>query len=331
MTTARMVFRGTMRGHTDVITAIAMPTENNRMAVTASHDKSVIVWDLIKDGVTYGVHSHRLTGHTNVVQDVALSNCGRIAISASLDSTLHWNIDDGTLILRHRIVDRRQQLLSVAFSADNRKYALASSNGTINFTTVDDTTSSNVDAPHADRVSCVRFSPNASSSSKHVAVSGSWDQTVKVWDSSSNNLKLMHTLTGHSDRVNTVAVARDGTRCVSGGNDGLIMLWDMIQGKRLCSLETGFIIYALSMNPARDWVSVGTEESVMIWDLERESVIHELKTEEAEERVFNPYEEDGIIYCTSLSWSNDGSTLFCGYTDGVVRVWEIIEDEKKNQ
>jgi WD40 repeat protein len=30
-----------------------------------------------------------------------------------------------------------------------------------------------------------------------------------------------------------------------------------------------------------------------------------------------------VIYCTSLNWSADGSTLFSGYTDGVVRVWGI--------
>lgn len=28
-----------------------------------------------------------------------------------------------------------------------------------------------------------------------------------------------------------------------------------------------------------------------------------------------------VIYCTSLSWSADGSTLFSGYNDGVIRVW----------
>jgi WD40 repeat protein len=25
--------------------------------------------------------------------------------------------------------------------------------------------------------------------------------------------------------------------------------------------------------------------------------------------------------CTSLAWSNDGNTLFAGYTDNVVRIW----------
>ena len=30
-----------------------------------------------------------------------------------------------------------------------------------------------------------------------------------------------------------------------------------------------------------------------------------------------------VIYCTSLNWSADGSTLFSGYTDGVIRVWGL--------
>ncbi|KAK6917947.1 Major outer membrane lipoprotein Oprl [Dillenia turbinata] len=30
-----------------------------------------------------------------------------------------------------------------------------------------------------------------------------------------------------------------------------------------------------------------------------------------------------VVYCTSLNWNADGSTLFCGYTDGVIRVWVV--------
>ena len=30
-----------------------------------------------------------------------------------------------------------------------------------------------------------------------------------------------------------------------------------------------------------------------------------------------------VIYCTSLSWSADGQTLFSGYTDGVIRVYGV--------
>jgi WD40 repeat protein len=30
-----------------------------------------------------------------------------------------------------------------------------------------------------------------------------------------------------------------------------------------------------------------------------------------------------ILYCTSLSWSADGSTLYAGYTDGTIRIFKI--------
>jgi guanine nucleotide-binding protein subunit beta-2-like 1 protein len=29
------------------------------------------------------------------------------------------------------------------------------------------------------------------------------------------------------------------------------------------------------------------------------------------------------VQCISLAWSHNGSTLFAGYTDGVIRVWHV--------
>lgn len=34
--------------------------------------------------------------------------------------------------------------------------------------------------------------------------------------------------------------------------------------------------------------------------------------------------KSGVIpYCTCLSWSFDGNTLYSGYTDGEIRAWHI--------
>lgn len=30
-----------------------------------------------------------------------------------------------------------------------------------------------------------------------------------------------------------------------------------------------------------------------------------------------------MLYCTSLNWSADGSTLYAGYTDGTIRIYKI--------
>lgn len=39
-----LVLRGTMRGHTGMMTAIAAPIDNSDMIVSSSRDKSVLVW-----------------------------------------------------------------------------------------------------------------------------------------------------------------------------------------------------------------------------------------------------------------------------------------------
>ncbi|MGI4406687.1 hypothetical protein ACR2V0_28885, partial [Klebsiella pneumoniae] len=58
-----LVLRGTMRAHTDWVTAIATPIDNSDTIVTASRDKSLILWQLTKDDRVYGVPRRRLTGH----------------------------------------------------------------------------------------------------------------------------------------------------------------------------------------------------------------------------------------------------------------------------
>ncbi|KAG5539431.1 hypothetical protein RHGRI_019839 [Rhododendron griersonianum] len=73
-----------------------------------------------------------------------------------------------------------------------------------------------------------------------------------------------------------------------------------------------------------------TEASIKIWDLESKMVVVDLKVDAKKEAEMNegsatqsPGVENKVIYCTSLSWSADGSTLFSGYTDGIIRVWGI--------
>ena len=159
-------------------------------------------------------------------------------------------------------------------------------------------------------------------------MSSSWDRTVKIWNLT--NCKLRSTLAGHSGYVNTVAVSPDGSLCASGGKDGVILLWDLAEGKRLYSLDAGSIVHALCFSPNRYWLCAATEASIKIWDLESKTVVVDLRVDAKQEAEMNEggaAQSSGVknkvIYCTSLSWSADGSTLFSGYTDGIIRVWGI--------
>ncbi|KAF5730325.1 Guanine nucleotide-binding protein subunit beta-like protein [Tripterygium wilfordii] len=318
-----LYLRGTMRAHTDMVTAIATPIDNSDMIVTASRDKSIIVWNLTKEEKTYGVPKRRLTGHSHFVQDVVLSSDGQFALSGSWDGELRlWDLAAGTSA--RRFVGHTKDVLSVAFSIDNRQIVSASRDKTIKlWNTLGECkyTIQDGDA-HSEWVSCVRFSP---STLQPTIVSASWDRTVKVWNLS--NCKLRNTLAGHSGYVNTVAVSPDGSLCASGGKDMTILLWDLAEGKRLYSLDAGAVIHALCFSPNRYWLCAATEQSIKIWDLESKSIVEDLKVDlktEAEKSEDNTATSNKkVIYCTSLSWSADGSTLFSGYTDGVIRVWGV--------
>ncbi|EOY21197.1 hypothetical protein QUC31_007230 [Theobroma cacao] len=318
-----LVLRGTMRAHTDMVTAIATPIDNSDMIVTSSRDKSIILWQLTKDEKTYGVPRRRLTGHSHFVQDVVLSSDSQFALSGSWDGELRlWDLNAGTSA--RRFVGHTKDVLSVAFSIDNRQIVSASRDRTIKlWNTLGECKYTIQDGEaHTDWVSCVRFSPNTL---QPTIVSASWDKTVKVWNLT--NCKIRNTLTGHSGYVNTVAVSPDGSLCASGGKDGVILLWDLAEGKKLYSLDAGAVIHSLCFSPNRYWLCAATEQSIKIWDLESKSIVEDLKVDlkaEAEKSdVTDTANKKKVIYCTSLNWSADGSTLFSGYTDGVIRVWGI--------
>ncbi|MCD9639330.1 hypothetical protein HAX54_023770 [Datura stramonium] len=125
-----LVLRGTMKAHTDWVTAIATPIDNSDMIVKFSRDKSIIVWSLTKDGPQYGVPRRRLTGHGHFVQDVVLSSDGMFALSGSWDGELRlWDLQAGTTA--RRFVGHTKDVLSVAFSVDNRQIVSASRDKTI--------------------------------------------------------------------------------------------------------------------------------------------------------------------------------------------------------
>jgi guanine nucleotide-binding protein subunit beta-2-like 1 protein len=52
-------------------------------------------------------------------------------------------------------------------------------------------------------------------------------------------------------------------------------------------------------------------------DLEHKIIVDELKAEVAKSK------EHFVPQCVSLAWSADGQTLYSGYTDNVIRVWQV--------
>ncbi len=61
-----------------------------------------------------------------------------------------------------------------------------------------------------------------------------------------------------------------------------------------------------------------TAKRLVLQDLEGKIVVDELRQE-----VISTGSRAGPPDCTCLAWSADGQTLFAGYTDNLIRVWQV--------
>ncbi|KAJ8906450.1 hypothetical protein NDN08_002943 [Rhodosorus marinus] len=309
--------RGYLKGHGDWVTAVATTLDNSKILLSASRDKTIIVWNLdqdMEDANLCGTPMRALRGHSHFVSDVVLSSDGQFALSSSWDHTLRlWELSTGKTT--RRFVGHTGDVLSAAFSADNRQIVSGSRDKTIKlWNTLGECKYTFADNVHTDWVSCVRFSP---SPNYPTVVSCGWDKKVVMWSMQNFKPKTTHGL--HNGILNAVTVSPDGSLCASGGKDGVAMLWALQEGTHLYSLEANDIIHTLCFSPNRYWLCAATNSCIKIWDLENKSIVDELRDDYSISYGSKKQQQA----CISLAWSADGSTLFAGYTDNVIRVWSV--------
>ncbi|MBE8965190.1 WD40 repeat domain-containing protein [Nostocales cyanobacterium LEGE 12452] len=105
----------------------------------------------------------------------------------------------------------------------------------------------------------------AISADAKLLVSGSWDQTIKVWQLETG--ELLHTLKGHRDRVYAIALSPDGQIIASGSADKTIKLWHLQTGELLGTF-TGHsnIVTALAFTASGEMLVSGSlDKTIKIW------------------------------------------------------------------
>jgi len=153
------------------------------------------------------------------------------------------------------------------------------------------------------------------------AVSGSGDESVRVWD-----LKMrtcVATLTGHGGWVKSVALSRDGRRAVSGSNnDEGVRVWDLDTCIMLCHYGEHLHLSNLSIEELDRQQTVSAHSSdktyVAFADLKYRIHIwgHQKKT-----FVSTPHDHSDII--SVLHFTSDNHYILSGSRDTSVRLWSI--------
>lgn len=100
-------------------------------------------------------------------------------------------------------------------------------------------------------------------------VSGSDDETVRVWDIETG-AQVLGPLVGHVDYVSSVAISPDGRRIASGSGDETVRVWDVETGAQVLSPfegHTGWVNSVVFSPDGRHVVSGSHDCSIRIWEL----------------------------------------------------------------
>ena len=154
---------------------------------------------------------------------------------------------------------------------------------------------------HSSYVFSLAISPDG-----HTLVSGSGDNTIKIWQLSTG--RELRTLTGHSSYVLSLAISPDGQTLVSGSNDNKIKIWQLITGGELRTL-TGHSQMVCSLAISPDGQTLVSCNMIKIWEL---STGQELCTLTGH--------SEGVY---SLAISPDGQTLVSGSGDSTIKIWQL--------
>jgi len=157
---------------------------------------------------------------------------------------------------------------------------------------------------HTDGVLSVAISADG-----ETLVSGSIDQTIKVWNLSTG--QTVRTLTGHTDGVLSVAISADGETLVSGGLDATIEVWNLSIGQAVRTL-TGHTRTVHSVAISADGqtlASGGLDATIEVWNLSTGQAVRTLTGHTS--------------YVNSVAFSANGQTLASGGYDTKIKVWNL--------
>ncbi len=117
--------------------------------------------------------------------------------------------------------------------------------------------------------------------------------------------------TGHSSRVNCIALAPDGRWLASGGADSVVKIWDIESGLELRALSghAGWI-KSLAISDNGEWIASGSNDrTIRIWNVASGSLVKTLSAHGG------PVE--------TVAFSPNTRILASGSADNTIRVWDL--------
>jgi WD40 repeat protein len=207
-----------LRGHRGIVTSVAFSPDDTLMAEVSGRD--IGLWDVAR-----GERIAVLHGMDRVISIAFNQDGTRLAAGLDEGRIFLWDVGTGEQVLT--MVGHDESVTSIDFNHDGARIVSGSDDGTVRLW--DAHTGAELVTVHrtdlGEPVESVTFSPDG----KHLAAATLRD--VLIWNS--NGQTLRGTLSGHRQKVTSVAFSPGSTLLASGSFDHTIRVWSTATGEEL--------------------------------------------------------------------------------------------------
>ena len=209
-------------GHKGYVQSIKY-APNGMFMVTGSMDNTAKLWD-----ANDGKQIKNLEGHTEGILSVAYSPNGKYIATGSLDhTTILWDAKAGKKVFQ--LASHQSEVVEVVFSANSKFVITGSSDGTAKIWDVEKGKILYSLEGHDGVVGGAAFTPNGK-----LVITSSVDK-IRLWNAKTG--KHIHTINDNKARIMSIFISNDGAYVSSSKVNGLITIWKIKGGEKLCEYE----------------------------------------------------------------------------------------------
>ena len=332
-----------LRGHAGwVRSCVFSPVEDSLQVLSGSHDRQARIWDVDRYTEQRQLFHRTIKGH-DAILSVAIDHAGQRVLTSGRDRMARiWNAktgekwpvqlqlandtDDGQVNTLH---EGHDFLASMVIPFDGgRKILTAAMDGSVRIW----------DAERATQLA--RLGNTGQSAAASVSPDGQWiatgsnglpgdndaddiidlrDHRAKLWKTSEVLTpgaapKPKFELPGHDSRVTALAFSPDGKYLFSGDDDGIGILWQSENGRRLkrFTVHYGRINAVAFSADGKNILTASDDHTVLIWDRQ---------TAEVRQTLTHP---DSV---TTMTLVPGQSRLLTGCADRNIRLWDFASGQ----